>query len=121
MNVKKMVKSFSYAGKGFRALLSSENNFQFHFLAAALVVITGFYFQVSRLEWAILLIQIALVFSAEAFNTAIEKLCDVVSPEWDSRIGKVKDIAAAGVLIVAIIAVSVALLIFGEKVLSIFN
>ncbi|AWV99278.1 diacylglycerol kinase family protein [Arcticibacterium luteifluviistationis] len=120
MNVKKMVKSFSYAGKGFKALLGSENNFQFHFLAATLVVLAGFYFEVSRWEWAVLLIQIALVFSAEAFNTAIEKLCDVVSPEWDTRIGQVKDIAAAGVLIVAMIAVCVAVLIFGEKILALF-
>ncbi|WP_341227881.1 diacylglycerol kinase family protein [uncultured Arcticibacterium sp.] len=120
MNINKMVKSFGFASKGFSHLLRSENNFQFHFLAAVLVFICGFWLKVSRIEWAILIIQIGLVFSAEAFNTALEILCDVVSPDWNEKIGKVKDVAAAGVLIVAVVAVAVAILILGNRFITLY-
>lgn len=120
MNISKMLKSFGFARKGFTHLIKSENNFQFHFLAAVLVVACGFWLEVSRLEWAILIIQIGLVFSAEAFNTALEMLCDVVSPEWNEKIGKTKDIAAAGVLIIAVVAMIVAFLILGNRLLTLY-
>ncbi|MFT5885619.1 MAG: diacylglycerol kinase [Arcticibacterium sp.] len=120
MNVTKMLKSFGFAGKGLGLLIRTENNFQFHFLAGALVVACGFWLQVTKVEWAILIIQIGLVFSAEAFNTAFERLCDVVSPEWQAEIGKVKDIAAAGVLIIAIVAVLVASLILGNRFFTLY-
>jgi diacylglycerol kinase len=120
MKISKMLRSFGFAGKGIMSLLRSENNFQFHFLAAVLVVISGFWLNISRVEWAILLIQIGLVFSAEAFNTAIEKVCDFISPDWNIEIGRIKDIAAAGVLIIAFEAVIVAILILGNKIVTLY-
>ena len=115
-----MIKSFGFARSGFIDLLKSENNVQFHFLATILVLVFGFWLDVSRLEWVVLIVQIGLVFSAEAFNTALEKLCDVVSSDWDEAIGRVKDISAAGVLVIAVQAVMVAILIFGNRLLIAF-
>lgn len=66
----------------------------------------------------ILILQIAFVMVAEAFNTAIEKLCDVVSKDHHPVIGTVKDIAAGGVLIAAISAVITGLLLFIPKLLE---
>lgn len=120
MKINKMLRSFHFAAKGFGSLLRSENNFQFHFLAAGLVLVAGIILKVSRIEWIVLLIQIALVFAVEAFNTAIEKLSDFVSPEWNPAIGQIKDIAAAGVLIIAVEAVFVAILIFGNRLLTLY-
>jgi diacylglycerol kinase (ATP) len=57
-----------------------------------------------------------LSWSAEAFNSAIEKLCDKVEPEKDPIIGKVKDMAAAGVLFLAIAAAIVGCIIFLPKI-----
>ncbi len=61
MNVHKMIKSFGFARKGFLHLLASENNFQFHFLAALLVLVCGFWLELSRIEWIVLIVQIGLV------------------------------------------------------------
>lgn len=116
MNFKKLIKSFSFAFKGLISLLKSENNFQFHFAAMILVIACGFMFKISQTDWYIILILFALVFSAEAFNTGLEKLCDFVHPEHHPKIGIIKDIAAAGVLIVAMVAAIIGLLIFYPKV-----
>jgi diacylglycerol kinase len=116
MNFKKLIKSFGFAGKGFVSLLKSENNFQFHFVAMLVVLVCGFVFEISKVEWIVVLILFALVFSAEAFNTGLEKLCDFVHPDHHHKIGIIKDIAAAGVLIVAIVSAVIGVLIFYPKV-----
>jgi diacylglycerol kinase len=84
-------------------------------------VIAGIFFQISSVEWCIISILIGLVWSAEAINTSIEKLADVVSPGYHPGIKDVKDLAAAGVLILALVAVIVGCIIFIPKVLILFN
>ncbi|MGR3811819.1 diacylglycerol kinase family protein [Jiulongibacter sp. NS-SX5] len=120
MNLKKMLKSFGFAGTGFVKLLRSENNFQFHALAAVLVVIVSVFFELQRLEWLMVCISIAAVFTAEAFNTAIEKLCDLVSKDRLKQIEDIKDIAAAGVLLTAAGSVVVAFFVFGPRIMNLF-
>jgi diacylglycerol kinase (ATP) len=118
MQVLKMLRSFQHALRGF-GFLMNENNAKFHLLASIMVLSVGFYVKLSAIEWTIILIQIGLVFAAETFNTAIEKLCDFVSPEHQSLIGKVKDLSATAVLIMSVVAVIVGIIIFLPKVLSI--
>lgn len=118
MKIAKMIKSFSYAGKGLFSLIKSENNFQFHLLAASLVILAGFYYNIERWEWAAVLLQIALIFLAEAFNTSIEKIADFIHPDFNEKIGTIKDIAAAGVLAAALIAIAVAWIVFGERIFN---
>ena len=77
MNVLKMVKSFQYAIKGILELIKNENNAKIHFLATFLVIIAGFFAKLTKWEWIVIVVIIALVWSAEAFNTAIEKLCNL--------------------------------------------
>ena len=72
----------------------------------------GFLLGISRLEWVAIVICILLVTAAEAMNTALEYLTDLVSPGFHELAGKAKDAAAAAVLITAIGAVIVGLLIF---------
>lgn len=114
----KVFKSFGYAFKGVISLFRHENNAKVHLIAGALAVITAFYLELNPTEWCILVIQIALVMAAEAFNTAIEKLCDLVSPGKHPVIGTVKDIAAGAVLITAIAAVISGLFLFLPKILE---
>lgn len=120
INIRKALRSFTYAGVGIFNLFRFENNARIHLIACILVVIAGVFFKISAMEWALLVIQVALVWAAEAFNTSIEKLADLVSPDYHPVIKIVKDTAAAGVLILAISAVIVGAIVFIPKVLLLF-
>ena len=117
-SIKKRIISFKYAINGLKIILSTQHNFLIHLIVAVLVTVAGLFFKVSDLEWCILIITIALVLGAEAFNTSIEKLTDIVSPDFNIQAGKVKDIAAAAVLITALASVIIGLTIFLPKILS---
>ena len=80
--------------------------------ATAAAILVGLIVGLGAAEWLWIVAAIAGVWLAEAFNTAIERLADVVSLERDPRLGSVKDVAAAGVLISAIAAAIIGLLIF---------
>ena len=112
----RLIKSFGYAIKGIVLLLTTEKNFMIHAIAAIAVIIAGFCFNVNPSEWCILFICIAMVFTAEGFNTAIEKLTDIVSPDQNEKAGVIKDMAAGAVLIAAVITVIIALIIFIPKI-----
>lgn len=117
----KTIKSFRFAFHGLYLVLRFENNTRFHLFASLAVVIAGFVVELSFLEWAIILTQIGLVWTAEVFNTALEKLVDLVSPEFNPKAGAIKDIAAAAVLVTSIMAAVIGLLIFGRKFLQLFT
>jgi len=121
INIRKAIRSFRYAGMGIYSLFRYENNARIHLIACILVVITGVILKLSALEWCVLTILVGLVWSAEAINTAIEKLADVVSPDYHSAIKDVKDLAAAGVLILAISAVIAGCIIFIPKIFVLFG
>lgn len=110
--IKERLKSFVYAGKGIYTLLKNEHNAWIHCVAIILVTLAGFYFNITKGEWIAVVLCFGLVLAAEAFNTAIEKLVDLVSPEWNPLAGKVKDLAAGAVLICAIVAAIVGAIIF---------
>ena len=116
MKISKMLRSFKFALAGMIHLVRFENNAQFHFLATLLVIFAGYWLKIDRNEWIIIVFAMSLVWSSEAFNSAIEKLCDKVEPEKDPIIGKVKDMAAAGVLFLAIAAAIVGCIIFLPKI-----
>lgn len=105
-------KSFLFAAKGIRTLFASERNFRIQVAIAFFVILLGLIFQLTLTEWALVVLAIGLVLVAEAINTAIEKLADIVRPEQHSGIGVVKDVAAAGSLLAAIAAAVTGLLVF---------
>ena len=113
--MKKRIRSFGYAGRGIRLVFATEANMKIHIVIAILVVICGFLFCISRIEWMLCLLCIGLVFGMEMMNTAIENVVNLASPAFHPLAGKAKDIAAGAVLICAIIAVIVGLLIFVPK------
>jgi diacylglycerol kinase len=112
----KLLRSFGYAFKGLLTALSEQQNLKIHAAATVIVVLLGFYYAISAIEWCILLIMIALVIAAELINTAIENLTDLVTKEQNPLAGKVKDIAAAAVLVLSIVSVIVGILIFAKYV-----
>ena len=113
--MKKRILSFKYAFKGIWVVASSEVNFQIHLLAASAAVFLGFYLRNSAAEWLAVLLCFGLVMAAEALNSAIEKLVDLVSPGFNPAAGKIKDVAAGAVLITAIIAAIIGWIVFIPK------
>ncbi len=119
--LKQRLDSFKYAFKGIRELILSQPNAKIHLFAAFLVLFLGFFFQISSTEWCIVILCIYLVLAAEAFNTALEYLTDLVSPDFHPLAGKTKDLAAAGVLLTSIGAALCGLIIFLPKVLPLLR
>jgi diacylglycerol kinase (ATP) len=105
-------KGFFYAFNGIRLSFKAGGNFRFHIFAAIAVIVLGFYFKISNLEWVAITLCITIVLAAETFNTCIEKLTDFISPERNKNAGEVKDLAAGAVLLAAIGAAITGLIIF---------
>jgi diacylglycerol kinase len=115
--MKKRLQSFRPAFAGIRNLLVYEHNARIHLVAAILVTILGIVLSIALWQWAILAIAIFGVFIAETFNTAIERLADVVSPGQNDEIRKVKDYGAAAVLMASILAVIAGIIIFLPEII----
>ena len=84
-----------------------------HALATAAVLGAGLYYRLARLEWALVALAVAGVWTAELLNTAIEALTDLASPDFHPLAGKAKDIAAGAALLAALGALAVGALVFG--------
>lgn len=119
--ISKRANSFVYAFKGIFTMLGTQPNAVIHLVATVIVVSFGFYFGLKKWEWCAIIICMALVWIAEALNTAIEFVVNLVSPDYHPLAGKAKDVAAAAVLIAALFAVIVGLIIFAPKFLYLFG
>ena len=119
-SLKKRFQSMTYAINGLKILWREQHNCRVHLFVTALVLVFGLMLSISATQWILLLLLIALVWVAEALNTAVEYLCDKVTMEHDPLIGKAKDVAAAGVLIASIIAAAGGLLLFLPAVFEVF-
>lgn len=117
---KKRVLSFKYAFQGVATLFRETPNAIVHIIMAILAVLMGLFFSISTTEWLAIIIVIGLVFASEAINTSIETLSDFVYKERNESIKKVKDIAAAGVLMAAIAAFTVGVVVFLPKIIELF-
>jgi diacylglycerol kinase (ATP) len=106
------IRSIGYAGKGIIGFFRSEHNAIIYLIITIAVIALGLWLSVSVTEWIVLILAIGLVFSAEVFNTAIEKLADEISPDYSESIKKIKDLSAAAVLILAITSFIIGLIIF---------
>jgi diacylglycerol kinase len=116
--MEKLFKSFGYAINGLFFALKEQQNLRIHLLAIAVVTVAGIFLELSAIEWSVIALTIGIVVVTEIMNTAIEILVDMVSPQYNEKAGKTKDIAAGGVLLATIIAVVVAVYIFGNKIFN---
>ena len=114
----RLVRSFKYAFNGLKILVREEQNYVVHLTTTAVVVMLGFYYKISASEWTVLLLAIQVVLTLETVNTAIENLADFVSTERNDKIMRIKDLAAAGVLISAVTAMIIGMIVFGPKILG---
>lgn len=118
--IKKFVNSFTYPIKGLKYAYKNEQNLAFDCMIALIVIIFGILFKITVGEWAVLILTVGLVISAELFNSAIEATVDLVTEEYHPLAKVAKDTSAAAVFILAIVAVIVGVIIFLPKIISLF-
>ena len=119
MQFKKLVDTFNNAINGIINTVRTERNMKIHLVAAILVLIACFFFDISRVEFLILVITITMVMSAEVVNTAIEAVVDMSTNYYHPLAKIAKNAAAGAVLITAINAVIVGYVIFWDKLTNI--
>lgn len=114
----KRIKSFYYAWNGIKYTVKSQHNMWIHLAIMCLVIVFGVFFELNFKEWGLIFIAIGIVLFSEIFNTAIELIIDIISPEYNKKAGLVKDLAAGAVLIAAITAILIGLLVFLPKLFN---
>lgn len=118
LDTKRLGRSFKAAFEGIKATYLKEQNIKIHTVIALLVVIFGFILKISYTEWLVCLVLIGFVLMAEFFNTAIEYVVDLASPDIHPLAKAAKDTASAGVLMMAILSAVVGLVIFVPKIIE---
>lgn len=109
------LKTFVFAFRGIAMFFRKEQKAVIHLVAAILAIAMSWYLKISAIEWILIITAIVLVFIAELFNTITESLSDLVQPEYDQRVGAVKDMAAGAVLLAALLALCTGIIIFVPK------
>ncbi|HHV45668.1 MAG TPA: phosphatase PAP2 family protein [Tissierellia bacterium] len=114
---KNLIESFNYAVNGIISALKTERNLKVHFTAAAIVVVISLFFDFTRTELLLLVFTITFVLMAELFNTAIERIVDLIMEDYHPLARMAKDIAAGAVLISAVNAIIVGYLLFFDRLI----
>lgn len=109
-------KSFLNAFRGVFLMLISERNFQIEIFALFVNLFLIFYLKLSTIDTILILLVCFCVLIAEIFNTAIEKICDIIQPEFDKRIGFIKDISAGAVILMAAVSIIVGVLVYWKYI-----
>lgn len=106
------LKSMGFAVKGALKLVTTEHSIMVQSSIGVLMVIAGFYFEITRTEWMFQTLAIGLVLAVEGLNTAVEKIADFIHPGFHDRIGFIKDIAAGSVFFAALTAIIIGAIIY---------
>ena len=107
------IAAFGHAFRGWGHVLKTQHNAWIHSLVALAVIVLGFWLELPARDWAVLVLTIAMVFTAEFINTAIEAVVDLASPAQHPLAKVGKDVGAGAVLVAALAAVLIGLLILG--------
>ena len=119
--LKALRKSFKYALNGIFTALKICRNLKIHYLVAVTAIVSGFYFEITRLELAVVLLIITLVITLEMMNTAIEKVVDLLTDKYHLLALLAKDISAGAVLIASVVAFVIGALIFGPYLIAVLR
>lgn len=109
------IKSVGYALKGALLLIKTEASIKIQVAIAVIMTAMGFYFNISATEWILQIFAISMVLGIEGLNTAVEKISDFIQPEYDDKIGFIKDISAGAVMLVSIGSSIIGLIIYLPK------
>lgn len=114
------IKSIKYAVLGAYKLITTEHSIMVQFFIGVVVTVLGVIIGISKTEWLLQTMAIGLVISLEGMNTAVEKIADFIHPDFNSKIGFIKDIAAGAVFFAAFAAIVVGLIIYVPYFLELF-
>ena len=115
---RKVLPSFRHAFRGIRTAWADGWNFRIHILCAVILIFIMIYFGFSYLEWAVLLGMATIVLCGELMNTVVEKMLDIVEPGHHPLVGKIKDMAAGGVLLASAGALAMGVFVFVHHFLT---
>lgn len=118
LDAKRLVRSFKAAFEGIASTYKKEQNIKIHTIISLIVVLGGFIFKINYIEWLVCLVLIGFVMMAEFFNTSIEYVVDLASPDIHPLAKAAKDTASAGVLMMAIISALIGCVIFIPKIIE---
>ncbi len=110
-----LLRSFRFAFAGVSYLIRTQRNARIELTVGAAVVVLAAWLRVSAVEWAVLILAIALVLSLEALNTALEIAVTLASPERQPLAKAAKDVAAATVLIACVASVAIGIVLFAPR------
>ena len=113
-----LLSSFRFASEGIVYALRTQRNFRIHLAITGLVVAVGMWLELSALSWALLALTVGGVLVTEVFNTAAERLVDLVSPDYHPLAKQVKDLMAGAVLIAAVASIIVGVFVLGPPLVS---
>ncbi|HOY39359.1 MAG: diacylglycerol kinase family protein [Bacteroidales bacterium] len=117
----KILRSFKYAINGLRIVVTEERNAVIHTIITGAVILSAILLKINHYEWIAIIFAIGFVFVSEIINTVIENLADFVTKENNIDIKRIKDIAAAAVLVSAIVAAIIGLIVFLPRILMLFS
>jgi diacylglycerol kinase (ATP) len=115
--LRKFIKGLGYALHGLISASATEKHLRFHYIATVCVVFFSFYWNISLLEWVVVILCIGLVVVSELINTALEKLVDLCHPHLAPEAGIIKDISAGAVLVASLVALIIGGIIFIPKLI----
>ncbi len=110
--IKGRAKSLRYTFRGAFLLLKTEHSIMVQATIGFVAILAGFYFSISRTEWMMQIFIIGLVLAAESLNTAIEKLCDFIHPDYHEKIGFIKDISSGAMTFAVVASILITILIY---------
>ena len=116
--LEKKLRSFRDASHGIQTAWREELNFRIEVVLAVAAFVLSWFLAISAVEWIIVILMIGFVLAAEAFNTALEELCDKFKTDPDPHIAKIKDLSAAAVLIASATALIAGIIIFVPRFLA---
>lgn len=119
--IKERVRSFGYAFRGLGDILKTEHNARVHAVCTLIGLGISVWLNLDAIRFSMIMIAIALVWITEAFNTVLELVVDIVSPEYSKSAGRAKDISAAAVLVASVAALVIGVVCWGPAVLIKFG
>ena len=120
ISIRRLFKSFTYASRGLVKTFREEQNLRIQTTIAVVVAIAAWYFNLSGIEWCVLILAIGMVVLAEIINTAVELISDVLKPRINEYVKTVKDVMAAAVMMSSIAAVIIGIIIFTPYLMGLF-
>ena len=118
--IKRFFNSVKNSINGYIYAYTNEQSLTIHALLTILVLLSGFYFNISKMQWAILVVVMAMVIIAELLNTAIEATVDLITKEYNELAKIAKDCASAAVFTASILAAGLYLYVFLPKIIGLF-